>query len=217
MKTKKATSKSKNYNVFFLILSVLLALMLIILVVKSRSLGMFYVKTTGSPSNSIAEFYNAIVSGDYNRACTYLADYDELGLDNIPDTDEGQLILEALKTSYSYSLIGQPVVDQLSANQLVSFTYLDISQVESETASKIDDILNDKVQTLPRNELFDDENNYLPELIDSVYTEALNDTLKNADSFYVTTEYEVYLEYRNNKWMIKTNNDMLTSLLGGIK
>ncbi len=217
MKTKKATSKSKNYNVFFLILSVLLALMLIILVVKSQSLGMFYVKTTGSPANSITEFYTAIVSGDYSRACTYLADYDELGLDNIPDTDEGQLILEALKTSYSYSLIGQPVVDKLSANQLVSFTYLDISQVESETASKIDAILNDKVQTLPRNELFDDENNYLPELIDSVYKEALNDTLKNANSYYVTTEYEVYLEYRNNKWMIKTNNDMLTSLLGGIK
>ena len=96
---------------------------------------MFYVKTTGSPANSITEFYTAIVSGDYSRACTYLADYDELGLDNIPDTDEGQLILEALKTSYSYSLIGQPVVDKLSANQLVSFTYLDISQVESETAS----------------------------------------------------------------------------------
>ena len=178
---------------------------------------MFYVKTSGAPSDSIDSFYSAILNSDYETACTYLADYDELGLDNIPETIEGQLLLDALKSSYSYSLIGQPSVDKLSATQRVSFTYLNISTVESETASKMDSILDDKVQTLPRNELFDDNNNYLPELIDAVYEEALTDTLANSESYYETVEYDLFLEYKNNKWVIKTNNDMLTSLLGGIK
>lgn len=217
MKTNIFIFKNKNVNIFFLILSVLSAFALIILIIKSTSLGMFYVKTSGSPTDSITRFYSAIIASDYDTACTYLADYDELGLDNIPETSEGQLLLDSLKSSYSYSLIGQPTIDKLNAVQRVSFTYLNISTVESETASKMDSILDDKVQTLPRNELFDDNNNYLPELIDAVYEEALTDTLANSESYYETVEYDVFLEYKNNKWVIKTNNDMLTSLLGGIK
>ncbi len=217
MKTKTSILKNKNVNPFFLILSALLAIALIFLIIKSFSLGMFYVKVSGSPVDSVTKFYSSILTSDYDTACTYLADYDELGLNNTPNTDEGKLLLDALKSSYSYSLIGQPSVDKLTAAQRVSFTYLNISTVESETASKMDSILNEKVQSLPRAELFDSDNNYLPELIDAVYQEALADTLTNASAYYETVEYDVFLEYKNNKWVIKTNNDMLTSLLGGIK
>lgn len=217
MKTKKTIGKKRNINIFFLILSVLAATALIILIIKSTTLGMFYVKTTGSPTNTITGFYNAILEANYDTACSYLADYDELGLSNVPDTEEGQLIMDALNSSYSYSLIGQPTIDKLLATQRVSFTYMDISKVEADTASKIDDLLNDKVQTLPRSELFDESNNYLPELIDSVYMEALKDTLSHSDNYYVTTEYDLELEYTNNQWLIKSNEAMLTGLLGGIK
>lgn len=216
MKNKSSKKSRKTVNIFWLILSIIGIITLIYLVIKSTTLGMFYVRTSGSPSTSVTEFYNALFRSDYDTACTYLKDYDALGMVNDPETFEGKVTFDALKASYSMNLIGSPTIDKLKATQRVSFTYLDINQVEMDTASKIDTILNEKVQTLPREQLFDDNNNYLPELIDEVYNEALTDTLQRASEYYISTEFDIQLEYKNNKWLINTNDTMLKCLLGGI-
>lgn len=214
--TKSKSRISKNINFFWLLLAVIACISLYYIVFKSEDLGMFYVKTLGSPKDSVSSFYEALLAKDYETACSYLDDYDALGLMDIPDTPEGQLIFNALKDSYSYNIISEPVIDKLTATQRVSFTFLDIKAVEKDTSLKIDPILEDKVQSLPREQLFDENNNYLPELINDVYLEALSSTLANPSDYYITKEYDIEMEYKNNKWMIKTNAEMLNGLLGGI-
>lgn len=217
MKTSRKKRKNKKLNIYWLILAILLFTILIVVTLRSGSLGMFYVRTTGNPESTVSSFYNALLAGDYDKACSYLNDYETLGLLDAPDSPEGELIFNALKKSYAYTLIGTPVIDKLNATQHVAFTFLDINAVENDTTPKIDTILNEKVQSLPREELFDENNNYLPELIEAVYLEALQDTLANPSNYYTTTEFDVSLEYKNNSWIIKTNSEMLNGLLGGIQ
>lgn len=136
MKNKSSKKSRKTVNIFWLILSIIGIITLIYLVIKSTTLGMFYVRTSGSPSTSVTEFYNALFKSDYDTACTYLKDYDALGMVNDPETFEGKVTFDALKASYSMNLIGSPTIDKLKATQRVSFTYLDIRQKSSNARTR---------------------------------------------------------------------------------
>ena len=143
----------------------------------------------GDPEETVTRFFEALTTGSYENACSYLDGYTDLGLNREPDSEEGRIILNALKSSYKAENIGKPVKDGLTASQRVSFTYLDIDAV-NEAALELQSSTGD-------------------------YMTALKQVVASAESCYRTEEMDITLNYGNGKWLIDSGEVLTGALLGG--
>ena len=122
---------------------------------------------------------------------------------------------QALKESYHYELVGDCQVNLIQASQRVSMRYLDISAVTSQLGELTAKKLKILVQTREHDQVYDAEDNYLPEVTQEAYIQALEQALKDARSCYTTVEFDVPLKYTGGKWLVLTAPELLTALSGG--
>ena len=187
----------------------------LILCVVAANVGTIVAEPEGNPRDTVETFFNALSSEDYSTAYSVLSDYSSLGLENEPDTEEGRLIYDALKKSYSFAIKEDAVIDKLEATQKVSFRYLDLNEVEEDAKGRVDDILNNIVQTRSRSEVYDENNKYFESVTDEVYKSAISEALSNAESHYKTTELTINLSYEDGKWLMSAGPELINVLLGG--
>ena len=207
--------RHNKINMFWALLAILFSGGTMLLAVMGSSVGTIYAKPSGDPRASTDEFFDALVTGDYDTAYGLMKDYSDLGLASEPSSEAGKLIYDALRQSYHYELIGQCNVSMLQATQRVSLRYLDIdavtSQLDELTAKKLKIL----VQTREHDQVYDAEDNYLPEVTQEAYIQALEQALKDARSCYTTVEFDMTLEYKGGKWLVVAAPEMLTALSGG--
>lgn len=207
--------RRNNINMFWALLAILFSGGTMLLAVVGSSMGTIYAKPSGDPRTSTAEFFDALVTGDYDTAYSLMKDYSDLGLASEPGSEAGMLIYDALRQSYHYELIGQCNVNMLQATQRVSLRYLDIAAVTSQLDELTAKKLKILVQTREHDQVYDAEDNYLPEVTQEAYIQALEQALKDARSCYTTVEFDMTLEYKDGKWLVVAAPEMLTALSGG--
>lgn len=195
--------------------AIIIAGLAMILCVVALNVGTIAAKPTGSPQDAVIGFFDNLTGGNYTEAYSYLSDYSDLGLQNEPDTEEGRLIYDALKKSWSYSITEPCEQNKLSATQKLTFRYLDLKAVEQDAAGRVDGILNEVVQSRSSSEIYDADNKYKPEITDEVYLRALQQTLANAASYYKAADITVNLSYDGGRWLMATNPELISALLGG--
>lgn len=179
--------------------------------ISSIFLGTVCIKTLGNPEETAILYYNAVVENDYAEARRFLKDKPTFTIENPLDTEEGKVLKRALEDSFTYELIGEMHVDRLNAAQTVEFTYLNMDLLEQGASERIGDVLNRKIDELPKNQLYDKDGNYQQSLLDIVYLTALNESLKNKDKYMVTDTYDVTLHYGDSKWMVTSTDRVLTT------
>lgn len=213
----KTDSKSIN-RPLGVIAVYLIAICLLICLISTQK-GIFYIHTNGNPKDVVNSFYTSLLNRDFDNAYKHLNNCTSLGLENPITDSEGNpinnLIANALKNSYSVSISNNAVISGLTASQNVDFTYLDLASLEEATASHIEEILDKKVKTLPKSELYTEDGHYLKTLMDTVYDEALNEALKDPEAYYKTLNYDLSLQYIKGHWYINTNEDMIKGFAGG--
>lgn len=197
-------------------IGIIFAALTLIFSILSVNAGILFIKTDGNPASSVDIFYSQIVAGNFTDSYKLLKDYSTLGLENVPDDKYAAQIYEALKKSYSYEIVGETTINEFNAVSHVRFTYLETSRLKENISKEIDTLIQEKVDTLSRKELYDDKGNYRPELLEEVYDEAFNRVLSQSDKFITTTEYDVELEYVGNSWLILVNDDMTLGFAGGV-
>lgn len=197
------------------VLAVVLAGGAIILSVIGYNYGTIISRAEGDPQQAAAEFMQAITSGDYDSAYTYLDGYSGLGLENQPSDPAGELMYQALRESYSYSMEGPCVTDKLSAQQPIEFGYLDIRAMEADVESETIDVLGEFVQDRPRSQMYDENDNYLPEVAQEAYLQALSAVLENAEDYYTSVSINLELNYLGDRWGIVPSQSLLSALSGG--
>lgn len=217
-------SKKRIFNGICIGFSLLLMIAVIMLAYYGRNAGTIYFQTSGNPADTVNAFYEAALHGKYDEAYSYLYDYSDLGLD-FPKTSENsylqndflssdERIIEALQDSYHYRMIGEPVISKLNATQKVEFTYLDMNHFFDNVNARYYRILEDKVQTMPKREVFDDAGNYRLDVLEMVYEEAVEQSIQYANQYYSSKEYEVALVYEDRAWHILWNDQMKEGFLG---
>ena len=208
-------NRAARVNSFWTVMAIIAAGAAAIACVVAASFGTVYAQIEENPQDTVNTFFSSICSGDYKTAYSCLSDYSSLGLENEASTEEGKLLYDALKQSYSYSFSGDCEVKRLSATQPVYFRYLDLESLESNASGRVEAILNKLVEDEERDDLYDEDGNYRPEIIEEVYTQALTAALENPSTFYKSAEFDVELAYDGEKWLMKTNSDLISALLGG--
>lgn len=204
-----------SINGFWGVLSIILAALAMLLCIVGLNFGTIVSAPNGNPQDTVEAFYENIISGNYSEAYSYLSDYSDLGLENPPESEEGRMIFNALKSSYAYTIRGNCTRDTLHATQLVAFRYLNLAMVEEAAGGMINDLLNDVVQTRPKSQVYDAEGNYLESVTDEVYRKALTEVLGDSEKYCTSSEFEVSLDYIDGEWLLNTDSRMIAALLGG--
>lgn len=207
-------SRKYRINIVWGSIAVTLSTAAALLCLLASSTGVLFAKPDGDPQESVTGFFDSLSAGNYDTAYSYISTYSSLGLENTPDDEVGQLIYDALKESYSYELFSQCSVDKLSANQLVQFTYLDLNAVQSDMEPVLTKKLEEIVMARPKAEVYDENKNYLPEVTQEAYTAAVEELLKSAEKYYVTTGLQLQLEYEDGRWLLVPDQALLKALIG---
>ena len=207
--------KSGRINVFWAVLGTVISGFAMLLCIVGSTSGTVYTKADGDPAETVQLFYDSIKKQDYVAAYSCLSDYSTLGLEKLPQTENAKLAYEALRQSYDYSIMGKPQIDRLEATVRVRFQYLDMTSFEDSVASRTNDNLAAFVKENPISAVYDENDQYLPEVTEKAYADALKFILNKADTYYSSTELSIKLEYVDGKWLIITDDAMLRPLMGG--
>ena len=207
--------KKYNASLTLTLIAVLLCAAGMLLAVAGCFGGTVIAKPTGEPQDAVTGFFDSLIAGNYTAAYDRVRDYTSLGLENEPSTESGKMAYAALHASYGYELIGSAEVDKLDAAQKVSFTYLSLPALEAAVADETQTQLKHLVQQLPSSEVYDQNNNYLPEVTERAYLQALELVLEHAAEYYTTEEISLALNYTDGRWQLIMNNSLLKALNGG--
>ena len=197
------------------ILSVLLTAAALLLCVLGATTGTLIARPSGDPQETVLLFFDSIVNENYEAAYGCLDDYSSLGLENSAQSELGELVHDALRTSYSYTLRGNCAVSGLKAKQQVLLRYLDLNAVSADLKELTNKHLEAVVEDLPRDRVYDENDNYLPAVTDEAYSRAVKDVLSRAGEYYNTATIDLELNYHDGQWLITTNPALLSALLGG--
>ena len=177
----------RKTSAFWATLTVLIVLTAVVLCFIGQIKGILFSRPSGNPQSAVTGFFNALQAGSYDTACSYLENYASLGLDRTPESEEGQLMLSALKRSYDYSLSGNLILLGTKASQKVLLRYLDLDALHETAMARTD--------------------------VD--YLSALREILSNPDSCCTSDFYDVTIQYTDGKWLMVLDTDLLTALQGG--
>lgn len=187
----------------------------LILCIVASSVGILAANPAGNPQDTVTKFLDSLIAGDYEAAYSCLDGYSSLGLENPPSAVVGKNIYAALQASYAYELCDVCSVDQLEATQQIRFTYLDLPSMENDVQILTMSTLNTIVQSRPRAEVYDADDKYLPDVTQEAYSHAVNTVLANAADYYVTTDMQLQLSYRDGSWLIVPDQSLLRAIIGG--
>lgn len=200
---------------FWVVISVFLCTAALLLCVIGSGMGTLYAKPDGDPAETADEFLTALTGGDYETAYTYLRDYTSLGLENEPESEAGKTVYSALRESYDYELVGACSAEKLDAKQKLRFTYLDLTGIRENVESETMEQLRKLVKERPRDEVYDENDQYRQEITDEAYLRAVKSVLREAKSYYTTQEIELTLAYSDGRWQVIVGQDLLRALNGG--
>lgn len=207
--------KRYKINIFWALLAIICSGGAMLLCLVGTSVGTVYAKPAGDPQETVTDFFDGLVTGDYVLAYSLMKDYSDLGLSNEPETEAAKLVYTALKASYDYKLDGPCQVELLHAQQPVVMRYLDIAKATAGLDEATMEELKEIVQTRSHNAVYDENDQYLPQVTDEAYLSALKGRLKNAANYYTTVEFTLTLDYINGNWQITTAPELLVALSGG--
>ena len=203
-------------NAFWAVLAILLAALGLILCVVGLDLGTVVARPDGDPQETAQAFFEALLARDYPAAYACLSNYTSLGLENTPAEEDTRLIAEALKSSYGYTLLGRPTVENLQAKQRVAVLHLNLSKIRQEAVIRSGAILQELIAQRDRSLLYDADGHFLPTVSDEVYHKAIAEVLESGTAPKTSSEMELTLVYRDGKWLIEAGEELLAALSGGI-
>lgn len=208
-------SKNKKINLPWALASVALAAGGLIYCLASPNVGTITVKTEGNPQETVTRFFDSVISGNYTAAYGCLDNYSGLGLENAPQDEAGAIFYDKIKTSLSYKLHSGCEVEGINATQQVLVRYLDASAVTADLKAETESQLERLVSRRAAKDVYDDEHNYLPEITEEAYLNAVTALLENPEDYYATKAIQVCLVYAEGEWKITADDALFNVLCGG--
>jgi len=208
-------SRKNRIRPFWMVMAIFICATAMLLCAVGLNTGTVHAKPDGDPADVAELFLTALTEGDYETAYANLRDYTSLGLETPPETEAGAELYRALVDSYDYELQGECRVEKLDAVQKVRFTYLDLTGIGDELESKTMDELESIVKERSRAEIYDENDQYRPEIANEAYLRAVKDVMGSAQEYYTSAEIELALTYSDGRWQVIMNQGLLKALSGG--
>ncbi|MCR5250116.1 MAG: phosphodiester glycosidase family protein [Lachnospiraceae bacterium] len=168
-----------------------------------------------TPEHKAEHFFHNLVTGSYEAAAADLSRPRQFFSEPEDADATDRLYYEYLKKSFSYRLKGEAVRDKTHAEQTVSFTYLDLKQLPDPISEQVMNELAGLVEERKKAEVYDEDENYRPEILEEVYADSVREVLSHAEDYYTTTDLTVALDYSDGEWFIEPADPLFLALAGG--
>ncbi|MCC8048785.1 MAG: class A beta-lactamase-related serine hydrolase [Oscillospiraceae bacterium] len=174
-------------------------------------------RQSGESAETAVSFLDALCGGDYDAAGALLAGDSTLGLQTLPDSDEGAALWSLLTESWSYTLCGGCEQDGTTATQEVEFTSLDLSAMLEGLDEDITAALAERVENAAlSSDIYDENGDYREEIVMQVYSEALAARCAAAEGSCVTRSLTLTLTYTDGAWRVVADEALVNALFGSI-
>ncbi len=196
------------------VIGILFASLAAFVCILSSSMGTLVFLPSESPDQAAEEFMRALSQRNEEAASSMLAAKEELFFVPQGNDEEENLCNEALKYSFSYELLDECERTGTSATQKVRLTYLDFNKPVSDIYDTLFEELEQKVENRKKSEVYDENNNYRPEILEEVYSDSIKKVLSKPDAYCITADCSLLLTYRDGEWKV-TADDALKLALSG--
>ena len=170
----------------------------------------------GDPKAVVNEFFTDICLEDYEAAHALTDSRVAYGVEMIPENDLEECYIEKLRDGYSYELVGEPLVKGLRASQNVKVRYFNMPSTGMDVKAKTMANLDDYVQSHPKDEVYDEKNNYLDGITDLMYERAVKSVVGGGKSYFYSFDLlQVEMEYTDGRWQIVMDDELKNVLNGG--
>ncbi len=170
----------------------------------------------GDPKAVVNEFFTDICLEDYEAAHALTDSRAAYGVEMIPENDLEECYIEKLRAGYSYEMIGEPLVKGLRASQNVKVRYFNMPSTGMDVKAKTMANLDDYVQSHPKDEVYDEKNNYLDGITDLMYERAVKSVVGGGKSYFYSFDLlQVEMEYTDGRWQIVMDDELRNVLNGG--
>lgn len=159
---------------------------------------------------------DAVCSGDFAAASTYLQGQPDLGVDREPSDPVGVLIWNAFRDSMSYELVGDCYGTEAGLAQNLTFSCMDITSVTAVLKERSLALLEKRVEEAEKlSEVYDENMQYREDFVLNVLYDAAVAALEE-NTKTMTTELTVNMVYQNETWWIIADRNLLDAISGGI-
>ena len=187
----------------------------LLLAVNAPSLKSMAAAPKENPQETVINFFDALSRQDYREAYSYLDNYSSLGLENTANTVQAQLLYDALRGSYSYSLYGSCTREGLTAHQQILLRSLDLKALSADLKGAVNRAMENETQGKRESELVDENGDYLSTVTGAAYSAAIESLLNTGERYTATSGLELELRYENGAWRIVVDQKLLAALSGG--
>lgn len=154
----------------------------------------------------------SFAQGDYAGAGKCLYGQPDLGGMGGPEDPTAALFWDAFLDSVSYSFAGDCYAADGGFARQVTVTTLDLSAMTADFQSRCQALLSQKVETATEmSELYDEDNNFRQDLIDSVVEQAAAEAASQPSQ---TKTYDITLElvFWDGQWWVRPNGELLRAM-----
>ncbi|MBR5421731.1 MAG: phosphodiester glycosidase family protein [Lachnospiraceae bacterium] len=205
----------RRMSLFWSVASGLFVGLLFVSIVIADVSGTLVFRPSDTPEHTVQHFFDSFLAGDMEAAVSDLTVSRQLFTAPEDVDDTAALYYKALKESYSYSLTGAARGEKTHMEQTVRFTSLKFSELPEPISAFVNEELKEVVENHPKREVFDEEENYLPEVLDAIYRDGVESVLSHAEDYYQTRELTLSLDYYDGRWYITPDDALLLCFAGG--
>ena len=157
-----------------------------------------------------------LCQGEFDTLGQYLYGSPDLGLAPEPEDTVGKLIWDTWQDSLSYEFTGPCYATENGLARDLRFSCLDVSAVTDSLGSIAQEVFSARLDSTEDQDLiYDDQNSYREDFIQSVIEEAVRLALEN-NSGTKETVIPLQLAYHQGKWLVVADNNFLNTVFGEI-
>ena len=206
----------KLLSMIFVLVGIAAATAAIYLALNNRNADPVLLVPPAEAEQQVTGLMEAVCSGDYATASTYLQGQPGLGVDREATDEVGVLIWEAFCDSMTYELVGECYATADGLAQNVTITCLDVTSVTVRLKERAQALLQQRVdEAEDLEEVYDENLQYREDFVMKVLYDAACEALEE-DATTITAELTLNLTYQNDQWWIIADKLLLDAISGGI-
>ena len=171
----------------------------------------------GDPQKTVEDFLTALEQQDYAKAYACMDGVESLGLEKEPEQENARRICQMVREQFSGETYGSCSTDGNRAYQLIECRYIDVEALQRDARSEAMTYISRYASTHSVSELYDENNNYRPELMREAWSQALDTLLEQPEKYLSAGGAQVELRWRDGAWRIVPGEKLLEMLCGGLK
>lgn len=155
-----------------------------------------------------AALMNAVLAQDTESILSSTAGGGEAFVPETPESALGKAFFDAYYSSFSYTVGENTEAKSKEAYQSLKLAYLDLDKLASAIKADMEIRVESLVQNSSSGEVYDENLNYLPGVLETAFAEAVESQTQNTGNFLTSQSVIFSLHYEDGMWKVQPTEEL---------